>query len=380
MRTGVPKELEGIVDKCLAKEADERYQHVTDLLVDLQSVRQGLEPQARKTPPSVVRTKPVTPAVIGLAAAVLLGVVGLAWWLTRSPEPPPEYKLDQITLDTGYTAEPSLSPDGKLLVYASDREGSRTDIWLEQLAGGGPIRLTTQEADDDQPSFSPDGSHVVFVSDRDGGGIYVVAALGGDPRRIADHGDRPRFSPNGEWISYTRGETNSKSQVFRKIYLAPVSGGQPEVLETGLAWASSPVWSPDGKQLLFAGTVEPSVHGRPVIYDWWVLPVEGGKADRLETNESFEQVRVPFSEIQGGLKQPHAWLQDGNWIVFSSITRSKPTAFQAVSFERVWMTIGRWANIGEGRMQSTTSSITWSGSRNIATKSCGAGWRSGHGI
>jgi len=59
------------------------------------------------------------------------------------------------------------------------------------------------------------------------------------------------------------------------------------------------------------------VHERPVTYDWWVLPVEGGKADRLETNESFEQVRVPFSEIQGGLKQPHAWLQDGNWIVFS---------------------------------------------------------------
>ncbi len=64
---------------------------------------------------------------------------------------------------------------------------------------------------------------------------------------------------------------------------------------------------------------------------------------------------------------------------FSSITRSKPTAFQAVSFKRVWMTIGGWANIGEGRTRSTTSNITWSGSRNIATRCCGAGWRSGHG-
>ena len=43
---------------------------------------------------------------------------------------------------------------------------------------------------------------------------------------------------------------------------------------------------------------------------------------------------------------------------FSSISRSKPSAFQAVSIKRVWMTIGGWASIGEERMRSTTSSIT----------------------
>ena len=44
--------------------------------------------------------------------------------------------------------------------------------------------------------------------------------------------------------------------------------------------------------------------------------------------------------------------------LFSSISRSKPTAFQAVSFERVWMRIGGWKSIGAGRMRSTISSIT----------------------
>jgi Tol biopolymer transport system component len=319
VRTGVPKELERITDKCLAKDAEERYQHVTDLLVDLQACRRALEPG---TPKSSARATPVNRATLAAAGAtVVLAGLGLAWWLTRSSETaaPPQYTLIPITRDTGYTADPALSPSGQLLAYASDRQGDgNLDIWVQQLTGGGnPVRLTQHEADDYESSFSPDGSRVVFSSRRDGGGIYVVPALGGNPRRITDPGDQPRFSTSGEWISYTQGKTNSKSQVFRKLYLAPVSGGQPEVLETGLAWASSPVWSPDGKQLLFAGTVEPSVHGRPVTYDWWVLPVEGGKADRLETNESFEQVRVPFSEIQGGLKQPHAWLQDGNWIVFS---------------------------------------------------------------
>ena len=206
VRTGVPKDLERIVDKCLAKEAEERYQDVTDLLVDLQSVLRGLEPQAQEPPPSQTRSKPVAPAVIGLAAAALLGAVSLAWWLTRSSEPPTQYKYTQITFDTGHTPEPALSPDGKLLAYASDRVGFQSDIYVQALSGGKSIPLTNHEAEDYRPSFSPDGSHIVFVSDRDGGGIFVVPALGGNPRRVADKGDRPRYSPDGEWISYSQEE------------------------------------------------------------------------------------------------------------------------------------------------------------------------------
>ena len=192
LRTGVPKDLEGIVDKCLAKQADERYQHVTDLLVDLQAVRRALEPQARTTPAGLARAKPVTPMVIGAAAALLLVAVGLTWWLTRSSDTaaPPQYKLTQITRDTGYTADPALSPDGKLLAYASDRKGDgNLDIWVRQLTGGGnPFRLTHHEADDYEPSFSPDGSRIVFISNRDDSGIYVVPALGGSPTRIGRGG------------------------------------------------------------------------------------------------------------------------------------------------------------------------------------------------
>ena len=45
-------------------------------------------------------------------------------------------------------------------------------------------------------------------------------------------------------------------------------------------------------------------------------------------------------------------------VIFSSITRSKPTAFQAVSFKQFWMRMGGWKNIGEERIRSTTSNIT----------------------
>ena len=53
------------------------------------------------------------------------------------------------------------------------------DIWVRQVGGGDPIRLSHDPADDDEPDFSPDGTLLAFHSDRSGGGLYVVPALGG---------------------------------------------------------------------------------------------------------------------------------------------------------------------------------------------------------
>jgi len=321
VRTGVPKELERIVDKCLAKSADERYQHVTDLLVDLQACRRSLETQpARPTPSAAPANR--TPLLVGIAALVVASL-GLAWWFTRSPGPAPvpRYDLIQVTRDTGYTADPALSPDGRLLAYSSDRDGGESlDIYVQQLTvSAGPIPLTSHEADDYSPSFSPDGSEIVFVSDRGGGGIYVVAALGGNqPRRIADRGLNPRFSPNGEWISYSRGAEGAGYRLSRKIYLVPASGGPEQLLETGLARAGSPVWSPDSKHLLFKGAVEPSGIGQVIPEDWWILPLEGSQAVALGAADVLDELelRSGTTDLDQGLPAPWVWQSKPSRVLF----------------------------------------------------------------
>src|SRR5258708_30605490 len=86
----------------------------------------------------------------------------------------------------GLSGFSALSPDGKLVAYSSDRSlDGEGDLYIKQVAGRQPIRLTSDGAGNTTPDFSPDGSKIVFRSNRHGGGIYEIAAFGGEARAVA---------------------------------------------------------------------------------------------------------------------------------------------------------------------------------------------------
>jgi Tol biopolymer transport system component len=89
---------------------------------------------------------------------------------------------------------------------------------------------------------------------------------------IARGGHNPRFSPDGNWIAYF-----VRGGLYSSVYVVPAGGGQPRQLQANFALANHPIWSPDGKQLLFLGVrdfKDPPEERR----DWWVAPVSGGVA------------------------------------------------------------------------------------------------------
>jgi Tol biopolymer transport system component len=145
------------------------------------------------------------------------------------------YRLRQLTFDDGLSFEPSLSQDGNLLAYSSDVSGrGDLDIWVRQVTGGNPIRLTDHPADDRQPDISPDGSRVAFRSDRDGGGIYVGPALGGEAVLVVGTkpgGEGPhtsRFSPDGERLAYWVGSELLHPRAARNhAFVVSATGGEP---------------------------------------------------------------------------------------------------------------------------------------------------------
>jgi Tol biopolymer transport system component len=98
-----------------------------------------------------------------------------------------------------------------------------------------------------------------------------------------------------------------------KVYLVPATGGAPRELKTDVAWAMSPVWSPDGKRVLFLGNTDPT-GSIMATADWWSAPVAGGEAVKSGAAEVFGKVGLRF----GVSSLPAAWLAAGNRVIFSA--------------------------------------------------------------
>src|SRR5438067_5974445 len=95
-------------------------------------------------------------ATIALAAAVIAII-----WRGRTV-PGISGTFSRLTAMPGREWFPSLSPDGKWIVYGSEIAGN-FDIYLQSVSGSNPVNLTQDSsADDDMPAFSPDGERIVF--------------------------------------------------------------------------------------------------------------------------------------------------------------------------------------------------------------------------
>lgn len=119
----------------------------------------------------------------------------------------------QIQSDSDFANPPQWSPDGKQIVFVSNRtqepdSNTNTDLFIVSAEGGEPKKLTTNEGPDQMPSWSPDGQSIVYVTSQepkflwfDQLEIAVIPAAGGQPRLLTSNLDRngwePRFGGNG---------------------------------------------------------------------------------------------------------------------------------------------------------------------------------------
>jgi len=311
------RELYRIVLKLLEADPQVRYQRASDVLSDLERLETRLRSAGSRRL-----------WLIAGAAAVAAVLASVILWPRADPTVQ-AVELTRVTSDSGLTAYPALSRDGKLLAYASDRASGIMNIWVQQVAGGEPVRVTNGPADDTEPSFSPDGTVIAFRSERDGGGVYTVPALGGEPRRIADQGRRPRFSPDGRWIAYWVG-TQRQQFARNAAYIIPSSGGEPRRLAPTFFSADDPLWSPDGQHVLFLGAEDDK---KPVAerYDWWVEPVTGGAP---AATGALAALRT--KGVAPVWREPGDWLDDS--IIFAASTAQYATVLSTglINQSSIW--------------------------------------------
>jgi serine/threonine protein kinase len=305
----VPKELERIVLHCLRKEPGRRFQHMVDVKVELEEIKEDTDSGTNAPSVPVHRRRGVW-LTAGLVGALALAG-GLLLWRSRQPERPAP-SLVPLTSTPGDETYPTFSPDGDQIAFAWNGEKQdNTDIYVKMIGSTETHRLTTDPATDSYPSWSPDGRQIAFVRLSTGsptGRIHVISPLGGSDRKLSDQPVAPgplSWSPDGRWLATGApwGGTFLRSDLPPGIRLVDVSSGEVRSITspTGPASHIQPALSPDGRHLAYASC--------PRIYSCYVDVVElgPGYAPKEAARRLTQRVIWPL-----GL----AWTRDGASVVY----------------------------------------------------------------
>ncbi|HEX8354713.1 MAG TPA: protein kinase [Pyrinomonadaceae bacterium] len=311
-------ELERVLFRALEKDRELRYQTASDLRAELRRLQRRLDsspsvsgehaaaPRARAARGSRRRT-----TVLALSSLLVIAASAGAYRTLRPAAPRAveaaavaraNVNFTQLTDQPGQELHPSLSPDGKVLVYAG-RPSDDWDIYWQRVGGRNPRNLTENSpADDTQPAFSPDGERIAFRSERDGGGIFIMGATGESARRLTDFGYFPAWSPAGREVAFSTEmfiDPNVRSPGVSFIWVVDVATGEKRQLtdaETGDA--AQPQWSPTGARIAYWGK------HRGGQRDVWTIPARGGDPVQVTDDEAFDWNPV--------------WSPDGRHIYFAS--------------------------------------------------------------
>lgn len=254
---GCPYDLQRLIDRCLRKDPDRRWQHVQDVRIALLEMKEESDSGTLAAPASGVvaatRARSRWPYVAG--AAVLVAAAGGGWFLLRPAAPKaaaPVLQPVPLTSYEGDERDPAFSPDGNQIAFSWGPEGGVTNTYIKLVGPGDPIRLTHSPYSERENQWSPDGKWIAFDSRRDNGGvIIVVPALGGPERVVSTTTWRATWTPDSRFLVVPDGGS---------LYLAPLDGSERHVLmgpfdDHGVhPVPQAGAISPDGRTLVVAAS------------------------------------------------------------------------------------------------------------------------------
>jgi Tol biopolymer transport system component len=294
LRADAPLPLRWIVERCLAKDPEERYASTRDLARDLAAVRDHISEVtsgAEALLAAPTRVKAALPRWTAFAAAGLLAVGLLGGWIIsglRRPEASAP-SFHRLSYRPGTIANARFAPDGQTVIYGQTESGL-PPITLFQTRPESP-ESRRFDFPADILSISPSGEMAVRLDESRRNVLGRVPLSGGVPREVlegllyanADFSPdgkdlavvrnvenrwrleypvgkvlyessrdmwSPRFSPSGGRIAFFQADGTASS-----VAVLSSSGGTPKVLSTGWAEASGvPGWTPGGREVWFTAS------------------------------------------------------------------------------------------------------------------------------
>ena len=316
----LPVELERVINKCLEKDADLRYQSARDLMADLKRQRRDTTSGQSAAQPAATepaRARRRSPLLwVGAGALVLAAAFG--WWALKGRAPQTAagpITITPFTTDGGGKFSPRLSPDGEKVAYAwAGADDDNWDVYVKAVGPGTkPLRITEDPAPEWSPTWSPDGRQIAFVrvSADNSAAIYTIPSLGGQERKLIDVIGPASVSiyllsslswaPDGEWLAFVEKASEGASARIVRLFLATLEKRPLTTPPADTLGDLEPQVSPDGRLVAF-------VRSGARIWanqDVWVQPVSGGEPRRL-TSAQYQEASAL------------SWTPDGSEIVFST--------------------------------------------------------------
>ncbi len=337
----VPADLEKMIVRCLRKDPARRFQHVDDVKIALQDIKEESESGAGPAVPGGGTRRARLIAV--LAVPIILIVAALAWLLpVRKQKELPPPRVVPLTTLTGSERDPTFSPDGEQVAFAwNGVKQDNFDIYVALVGSSDVRRLTSDPLPDTSPVWSSDGRQIAFLRHRpDGTTIQLVSPLGGVDRRMSDFrgADSIAWSPDGQWLAAGRSggldllEPNGPSTERidgqpRGIYLIPLEGGDTRqvIVSAPLAGDSKPAFSPVGQRLAYRSCSITRTVALPGGCDIYVIELNTahtptGPPQRLTTQKSLTVNSL-------------TWTRDGSAVVYGAAMTDAPRYLWRVSVD-----------------------------------------------
>ena len=328
----MPPDLEKAILRCLRKDPGRRFQ----TMIDLRAALEDLRVDAVATPARPASRRATWPWRCDCGGVVAAGRRRLRRMadgaLPNASEP---LRASVLTTLPGQELYPSLAPDGDYVAFTwTGPKQDNTDVYVQQIGGGPPLRLTSDARTDYNPVWSPDGRWIAFLrgdpatpfgrSDRE---LRVIPPLGGPERKVADVRVQEStanpvyltWCPDSRCVIVTDSAGQDKPDA---LFVIALETGAKKQLTTPAPPAfgdTNPAVSPDGKSLLF---LRRATWGYGALH---VLPL------RADMTADGEPRHLAVSRV---LPENVAWLPSGDEILISPPAFSGGASLWRLSVDR----------------------------------------------